>query len=265
MTRPITVVIVDDEPLARDAVREALRADGDVTVVGEFGDGAAAIDGIRTLRPSLLFLDVQMPGIDGFGVLSELLPDELPAVVFVTAFDQYAVRAFDVHAIDYVLKPFDDARLARTMATVRQRLETEHWSVARGQVQALLEQFAPTVQAGTPAGAASRLARRVLVRDADDVMRFIRLDEVAYIEASGNYLNLYTAKAQHQVRLTLRALLPQLDPAVFRRIHRSIVVNVNAIREIQPWFAGDGLVVLLDGRTLRLSRTYREQLVRTLS
>jgi two-component system, LytTR family, response regulator len=135
----ITVVIVDDEPLARAAVREALRADEELSVVGEFGDGAAAVAGIRRLRPSLVFLDVQMPGLDGFGVLSELPADELPAIVFVSAFDHYAVKAFEVHAIDYVLKPFDDERILRATAFARQRLETDRWESARGQLLAMLE------------------------------------------------------------------------------------------------------------------------------
>lgn len=260
----ITAVIVDDEPLARAAVREALRGDEEISVVGEFGDGVAAVAGIRRLRPNLVILDVQMPGLDGFGVLSELSASELPAVVFVSAFDQYAVKAFEVHAIDYVLKPFDDERLMRATAVVRQRLETDRWETARGQLLAMLEELSPTARPAMAPEGARRIARRVLVRDADEVMRFVRLDEVFYLEAAGNYVRLHTAKAQHEVRMTLRALLPQLDPATFRRIHRSTVVNVNAIREIQPWFAGDGLVVLGDGRQLRLSRTYRDQLVQTL-
>jgi two-component system, LytTR family, response regulator len=260
----LTAVIVDDEPLARAAVREALRTETDVSVIAEFGDGATAAAGIRRLRPGMVFLDVQMPGLDGFGMLGELGPDDMPPVVFVSAFDQYAIRAFDVHAIDYVLKPFDDERIRRATAAVRQRLEADRWESARGQLLAMLDDLSPAAKPALASAGPRRIARRVLVRDADDVMRFVRLDDVAFLEAAGNYVRLHTAKAQHEVRLTLRALLPQLDPSVFRRIHRSTVVNVNAIKEIQPWFAGDGLVVLLDGRQLRLSRTYREQLIQPL-
>lgn len=262
----LRALIIDDEPLARSAIREALTPEDAVEVVGELGDGAAAVTAIRRHRPDLVFLDVQMPGMDGFGVLSSLPADELPAVVFVTAFDQFAIRAFEVHAVDYLLKPFDDARLRSAVEQARARIAAEQFDVTRQRLGALLEDLAPSVRAGGEGTASGRrAARRVLVRDGDESFRFVRLDEVRWVEAAGNNVRFHTATGVHEIRMTLRSLVPQLDGAVFRRIHRSTVVNVNAVKEIQPWFAGDCLVLLHDGEKLRMSRTYRAEFLQVLS
>jgi two-component system, LytTR family, response regulator len=262
--RMLKAIVVDDEPLGRAAVRAALRQEDGVDLVAEFGDGPAAVEGIRSIQPELVFLDVQMPGLDGFGVLSSLQPEQLPMVIFTTAFDQYAVRAFDVHAVDYVLKPYDDARLQRAVAEARARIEQGRWVETRQTLAGLLEELSPSVAAELPRRAGGGYARRVLVREGEEHFRYVRLDEVLSIGADGNHLVFHTVKGTRSVRMTMRALLPQLDPAVFRRIHRSSIVNLNAVKEIQPWFAGDCVVLLTDGRKLRMSRTFRDQLLQPL-
>ncbi len=260
---PLRTLIVDDEPLARAAIRNSLGPEDGVVVVGESGDGPQAVADIRRLQPDLVLLDIQMPGLDGFGVLGQLVADDLPAVVFITAFDQFALKAFAVHAVDYLLKPLDDERLREAVNLVRGRLEVDRLAESRTRIAALLEDLEPTAAAQAPA--ARRHARRVLVRDANDVYRYLRLDEVVWIGAAGNNVRFHAERESHEVRLTLRDLVPQLDPAVFRRIHRSTIVNLNAIREIQPWFAGDCLVILRNGQQLKMSRTYRHQLIQLLS
>lgn len=257
--RPIRALIVDDEPLARACIRRALRPEDEIEVIGESGDGPDAVSAIRRHRPDLVFLDIQLPGMDGFGVLGELAGEEVPSVVFVTAYDAFALRAFEVHAVDYVLKPFEDARLRRAIEEVRLRQSADDLWLFRTRVAALLDHLVP---AARPAGAMP--ARRVLVKDADDRARFLRLEDVDWIAGAGNNVRFHIGKASYGVRMTLRVLLPQLDPALFRRIHRSTIVNLNAIREIQPWFAGDCMVLLNDGQRLRMSRTYRDQLMRNL-
>ncbi len=258
----LRAVIVDDEPLARACIKRALRPEDEVVVVAESGDGPAAIEAIRQHRPDLVFLDIQLPGGDGFAVLKALPRDEEPAVIFVTAYDSFAVRAFEIHAVDYLLKPFEDARLQAAVATVRERQASGELADLRERTAALLRHLG-----GDPideGGADAPVARRVLVRGADERARLLDLSEVHWIGAAGNNLEFHTASGTFEVRMTLRALVPRLDPATFRRIHRSTVVNLNLIREIQPWFAGDCLVLLKDGQRLRMSRTYRDQVMQNL-
>ncbi|MDX2122137.1 MAG: LytTR family DNA-binding domain-containing protein [Gemmatimonadota bacterium] len=259
----LRALIVDDEPLARACICRALRPENQIEVIGECGDGAEAVSAIRRHRPDLVFLDIQLPGMDGFGVLGELAKEEVPAVVFVTAYDAFALRAFEVHAVDYLLKPFEDVRLRRAIEEVRARQSAGELGLLRSRVAALLEDLAPAARAvAEPAGPVP--VRRVLVKDADDRARFLRLEEVDWIAAAGNNVRFHAGKESYEVRMTLRVLLPQLDREVFRRIHRSTIVNLNAIREIQPWFAGDCLVLLNDGQRLRMSRSYRDQLMQHL-
>ncbi|MGE0440576.1 MAG: LytR/AlgR family response regulator transcription factor [Gemmatimonadales bacterium] len=261
MTR-LRAVIVDDEPLARATIRQTLTPEDQVDVVAEFGDGTQAVAGLRRVRPDLVFLDIQMPGLDGFEVLRQLPADDLPAVVFVTAYDHYAVRAFEVHAVDYLLKPVDGDRLKEAIERVRAGIEGEQASEARSRLAALLGATPGAPPSSGPGGSGS--PSRVLVKEDGDILRFVKLSQVLWIGTAGNNVVFHTASGTHQLRMTLRALLPHLDPALFRRIHRSTVVNLNAIREIQPWFAGDCVVILTDGQKLRLSRTYRDQLIQPL-
>lgn len=252
--RTIRVVIVDDEPLARDAVRLALERAPGVTVVAECGDGEAAVGAIRAHAPDLVFLDVQMPGLDGFGVIERIGADRMPGVVFVTAYDEHALRAFEVHALDYVLKPFDDARFGDVLAHARRRLVEERQGETARALAAVLQEGA-----GTDGGP---WARRIMVEE-DERLRFVPVEAIDYLEADANYVRIHAGGDEHRIRSSLSGLLERLDPRQFIRIHRSTAVNVDRIGEIQPWFGGDYLAILRDGRQLRVSRRYRAGLLRT--
>jgi two-component system, LytTR family, response regulator len=248
---PLRALIVDDEPLARDCVRLSLERSGQAVTVRECGDGATAIALIERERPDLVFLDVQMPGIDGFEVVATVGPERMPPVVMVTAFDEYAVRAFEVHAVDYVLKPFDDRRLAEAVKRVRAR-RLEHATPDPGDgLRRLLE-------------AVGRYARRIMVRE-DERIRFVDLADVQWIEAEGNHVRLHLAGTSHLVRIGLAGLADRLDPAAFVRVHRSAILKIAEIAEIQPWFGGDYVAILRSGHRVKISRTFRERVLRVVS
>lgn len=252
----LRVMIVDDEPLARDSIRLALSGERDVEVVAECGDGETAVRAIQAHEPDLVFLDIQMPGLDGFGVIERVGPARMPLVVFVTAYDAHALRAFEVHALDYVLKPFDDARFADVLGRARERLARERDGEATRALAALLR------DRGEAFTAAGGYARRIMVRH-DDRIRFVPVEAIRYLEAEGNYVRIHAGTERHRIRTTLAALLDQLDPCHFVRIHRSTAVNVEHVREIQPWFGGDYVAVLREGQRLKVSRRYRDGLLRT--
>lgn len=243
------VLLVDDEPLARKRLRTLLEAEPDVDIVGECGDGAQAVETIRALRPDLVFLDVRMPELDGFGVLEALGEDPRPAVIFVTAYDRFALRAFEVNALDYLLKPFDRGRFQKALLRARQRIGRSPAEEVHKQLRALLDD--------TRAG--RKYLDRVVIKSAARVF-FLRVEEIDWIEAAGNYLKLHVGGEDHLLRETMSGLEARLDPAKFLRIHRSTVVNVERIQELQPWFHGDYAVLLRDGTRLTLSRSYRPKL-----
>lgn len=278
----VRVLIVDDEALARQRVRRLLQNETDVEVVGEAESGHDAVAMIRDLQPDLVCLDVQMPGLDGFGVLSEIEGGHVPMVLFITAYDEHAQRAFDVHAVDYVLKPvdadrfraaFDKARKQRANAVAAERLGELLETVrrladggaaeGRGEgVAALLGGGATagaTAAAGAPSnGANGRYASRILVKQ-DGRMFFVKTTEIDWIEADRNYVRLHVGKTAHTIRERISHLEETLDPRLFARIHRSTIVNLNRVREMQQWFSGDYVVILEDGTRLRLSRHYRDR------
>ena len=256
-TAALRVLIVDDEPLARDNVRLALGPD--VTVVGECGDGEAAVAAIEALRPDLVLLDVQMPGLDGFGVIEAVGPERMPAVVFVTAYDAHALRAFEVHALDYLLKPFDDARLHDALARARRSAAEDAGGEdsLEQRLAALVEQMA---RRGGPFG---DCLSRFVVRHGDRAS-LVRASDVEWIEADGNYVVLHARGATHRLRVSLRTLAEQLDPKQFARIHKSTIVNLDRVRELQPWFGGDYVAILHDGRQLRVSRSFAAGVLRPL-
>ncbi len=273
------VLIVDDEPIARRRVRRLLRMEDEVEVVGECAGGQEAVAAIREHNPDLVFLDVQMPDLDGFGVVAALGEEKLPAIVFITAYDEYAVRAFDVHAMDYLLKPFDPDRFRAAFARARQHMEQLSSAEAGRRITSLLEQVLGEAKTGAlvAAGAAggggatavatapaaaparTRYLDRLMVKH-DGRVFFVKVADVDWFEASGNYVRVYVGRASHLIRETMHGIEAQLDPNEFARIHRAVIVNLDRIRELQPWFAGDYIVILRDGRQLKLSRTYREQL-----
>ncbi len=240
----IRVLIVDDEPLARTAIRNMLRRHSDVKIAAECESGAEAIAAIASAAPDLVFLDVQMPEVDGFGVLAAIQRERMPRVIFVTAYDQYAVHAFDVHALDYLLKPFDRERFDAALERARRELTAPDWS---GRVLALLRETR------------GEYLQRLIIRGQGRVF-FLAAAEIDWIEAQGNYVNLHSGGRKHLFREALGSLETKLDPRMFRRIHRSTIANVERIRELRPGFHGDFDVVLRDGTELRLSHRYRANL-----
>ncbi|HYW13547.1 MAG TPA: LytTR family DNA-binding domain-containing protein [Longimicrobium sp.] len=247
---PVRVLIVDDEPPARAKVRRFLAADAEIDVVGEAGSGPEAVDAIQRMRPDLVFLDIQMPGTDGFGVLGALEEGTPPHVVFVTAYDEYALRAFEVHAVDYLLKPFDADRFRTALARAKERVR------ARPPADDLEQRIRRALAEVRPPSA---YLDRVLVRTGDRAV-FLRTDEIDWLEAEENYVRVHAGRESHLVRGTLAGLEERLDPARFVRVHRSHVVNLGSIRELHPWSHGDWMIVLRDGRELMLSRRYRDRL-----
>ena len=250
---PIRVLIVDDEPLARDCVRLALRGAPGVELLDDARDGPEAVRAIRRLRPDVVFLDVQMPGADGFSVIEQIGADQMPAVVFVTAYDRHALRAFDVHALDYVLKPFENPRLLEALERARDRQRSRHDGELARKLAALVSSWSGD-EAPAPPHNEVRHVQRFTVRH-DDSIQFVAVDDVDWIEAEGNYAVLHAGPQTHRVRVTLQAIERQLDPRRFMRIHRSTIVNLSRVREIQPWFGGDYIALLHGGRKLRVSRT----------
>jgi len=250
----IRTLVVDDAPLAREAVRARLALERDVEIVGEARDGPAAVEAIRRLLPDLVVLDVQMPGLDGFEVLERVAGETMPVVLFVTAYDRFAIRAFEVHAIDYLLKPFTAERMRQAVARVRHDLERDQAAAARESTAALLD-----ARAAVPNDAPA-FSHRLTVRDGDAFV-MLRAEEVDWIEAAANYVRVHARGRVFVLRGTMNALERRLDPRQFARIHRSTIVNVDRVREIRPEWHGDYDVVLADGRTLRLGRSYRGALL----
>jgi two-component system, LytTR family, response regulator len=248
----IKTLIVDDEAIARDRVRRFLKAESDVEVVGESRDGREAVGAIKSLAPDLVFLDVQMPEMDGFAALAAVGPASVPAVVFVTAYDRYALRAFEVHALDYLLKPFTQERFRQSLAHARAQITRGRQGGVDARLLALLEDIK-----GGQGG--RKYAERLVVKSAGRVS-FVKAEDVDWIEACGNYVNLHTGGAAHLLRETLSHLEQRLDPDKFLRIHRSRLVNIDRIKELTPLFNGDYTVSLRDGTDLTLSRTYRDRL-----
>jgi two-component system, LytTR family, response regulator len=261
----LRTLIVDDEPLARDGMRMHLAREADVEIVGEAADGVQAVEAIQALRPDLVFLDVQMPEVDGLEVVERVGAARMPAVIFATAYQQHAVRAFELHAVDYLLKPVTEERVRNAMTRARLRLATRGEEELTTRLEALLEDLrAMRARAGDAAAAApapKKYAAWISVAGRTST-QLVRVEDVDWFEAEGNYVRLHVGKVTHLIRSTLRAMGDQLDPATFIRIHRSTIVNVNRIREIQPWFGGDYIALLHDGRQLRVSRSHREQLLR---
>jgi two-component system LytT family response regulator len=249
---PMRVLIVDDEPLARGKLKSLLAREPDVEVVGEAGDGRGALDAIASLNPDLVFLDVQMPELDGFGVLAELPADARPAVVFVTAHDQFALKAFEVHALDYLLKPFDRERLVMALNRARQQLAAPTGQAElQNQLSALLAGMKPPARAAAPDRIAVKTGGRIL---------FVNTAEIDWVEAADNYVKLHLGKVEHLMRETLSSIEQRLSGAGFVRISRSVIVHPRTVRELQPLFHGDQAVILKDGTRLTLSRTHRDAL-----
>jgi len=248
----IRTLIVDDEPPSRELIGTLLRDESDVEVVAECADGQEAVSAIRRLSPDLVFLDVQMPGLDGFGVLSGLEPSQLPLIVFVTAYDRHAVRAFDAHALDYILKPFEYERLRealrRARAQLNQRTTTDHST----RLLALLEELRNKAR-----------WNRIAIPETGRTI-FLKPEEIDWVEAEGNYVRLHIARKSYLLRETMNGMAVRLGPEQFLRVSRSNLLNIDRVKEWQPLFHGDSILILQDGTRLTVSRVYRENLDRLL-
>ena len=242
----IRTLIVDDMPLSRQRTRRYLAGEPDVEIIGECGEGEAALRAIGTLTPDLVLLDVQMPGMNGLELLEKIPAERRPAVVFITAFDEFAVPAFAAHAVDFLLKPFDREQVAKVLGRVREHLSTKAAAAPTAQASAALSEH--------PGPYLDRIAVKSVGRTV-----FVATDAVDWLETAGNYVCLHAGKDTHVVRETMNQIESQLDPRKFVRIHRSTLVRIEAIREIQPLFNGDRAVILRDGTKLTMSRSYRDK------
>jgi two-component system LytT family response regulator len=248
----IRALVVDDEPLARRAIRRFLGKHVGVDVIGECGDGESAVRAIRERKPDLVFLDVQMPEMDGFEVLSAIGANQMPVTIFVTAYDRYALRAFDANAIDYLLKPVGKERFERALTRAKQRIAGEFKYDEVDRIISSLERLA----------AAQTYPARLAIPKHGRVL-FVATKDIDWIEADGNYVRLHVGTREHEFRETLTGLEEKLNPAEFLRIHRSTIVNIQRIKEIQAWFHGHHRVLLENGTELRMSR-YQHEIVRKL-
>ena len=246
--RRIKAMVVDDEPLARERVITLLQGEPDVDLIGECRDGEEAASAIQQLNPDLVFLDVQMPRVNGFEVIDAVGPERMPMVIFVTAYDQHALRAFEVRALDYLLKPFDRDRFQEALGRARRSIEREETGDLGRRLLALVKDLKPTPRVD-----------RLVVKSGGRLF-FLRTDEIDWVEAAGNYVRLHVGSDAHLQRETMNAIEAKLDPQKFFRIHRCRIVNMERIQELQPWFNGEYTVVLKTGARLTLSRGYREKL-----
>jgi len=239
----LRVLVIDDEPPARRKLTLLLRQEPGIEIVGEAANGIDAVAAIEEHRPDAIFIDIQMPGMNGFEVLDAIEGERMPQVVFVTAYDQHAVKAFEVHAADYILKPFDRTRLQSCLA----RLRGEHDSM-QSKIKGLLDQFR-----------SRDYLTRVVVKSRGRVL-FLKIEDVDWIETSANYVELHSGKHSYLLRGTLTNFEERLNPRQFVRVHRTTIVNIERIQELQPWSHGDFIIVLKDGAKLRMSRRYRGNL-----
>ncbi|WP_017463371.1 LytR/AlgR family response regulator transcription factor [Dyella ginsengisoli] len=250
----IGTLVVDDEPLARRAIVRLLRDDPDIELLGECGDGASAVETIRHQSPALVFLDIQMPAMSGIEVAASIGAERMPATVFVTAFEQYAVRAFEANAVDYLVKPFSRERFAATLRRVKTRLSAGESRDASTQILQTLQALRQRDEH------IQRLPIRI-----DEHIGFIDVDDIVWIKASGNTVQIHLADRVHEMRETMSALAARLDPRHFARVHRSAIINVRRIQAIHPWFNGYHVVTMDTGQKLRMSRYQHETFLRLVS
>ena len=254
----IRTIIVDDEPTARRGVRLLLERDGGVEIVGEASGGVEAADLIRREKPDLAFLDVQMPGGDGFAALAQVDAPVAPVVVFVTAYDEHALRAFEVNAVDYLLKPYDDARFAAALQRGKDEVRRRGADTVNSRLTQLLAYLQQGGDRAVPAKE-DNSGDRILIKSSGEIF-FLKAEEIDWIEAEGDYMKFHVAGRSHLMRETMARLEARLDPKRFIRIHRSTIVNIDRLRKLSPSFAGEYAVVLQDGTKLKLSRGYHERI-----
>jgi two-component system LytT family response regulator len=245
----IRTLIVDDEPLAREGIRMLIEDDAEIVVIGECANGQQAISAITEKMPDLVFLDIQMPEVSGFEVLEAIGPHSLPCVIFVTAYDKYALRAFEVHALDYLLKPFTSERFQSALERAKAQIKSRSGEQLNQRLVRLLEDIHKD----------KTYLERLVVKSAGRIF-FLNVEEIDWIEAAENYVRLHTGRESHLIHGTMNKLASRLDPAQFLRIHRSTIINVRRIKELQPMFHGEYVVTLRDGTQLNSGRSYRQKL-----
>lgn len=245
----IRTVIADDMPLARSRMKRFLKTDPEIEIIRECSRGGEAIEAINNLKPDLVFLDVEMPETSGFEVLQAIKSDPMPVVIFVTAYDQFTLRAFDCHALDYLLKPFDEARLRRSLERAKRELKRTKQTDLNEQLQSALQN----------SSSEPKFLKRIAVKSGERTV-FLPTEDIDWVATAGNYLELHVGKQRHLIRERMCELEAKLDPAKFVRIHRLSLINIERVRELQPLFNGDYVVILRNGVRLTLSRTYREKL-----
>lgn len=245
----LTALVIDDEPIARHAVVRLLREDPDIEVAGECGDGVSAVAAIRELSPDLVFLDIQMPAITGLDVVATIGAARMPATVFVTAYEQFAVRAFEANAVDYLVKPFSRDRFAETLRRTKQRLASARGT--DGDTTARIMKALASLQQR------DAYLERLPVRE-DERVVLVDVDDIVWIKASGNTVRLHLADRVHELRDTMSALAARLDPRRFARVHRSAIINIRRVKDIHPWFNGYHVVTMDTGQQLRMSRYQHE-------
>jgi two-component system LytT family response regulator len=259
--KKIRALIVDDEPLARRTIRELLRDDPDVNVVGECNSGREAVESIHRQPPDLLFLDIQMPGMNGFDVLSRIELERIPAIIFVTAYDAYALKAFDVHALDYLLKPFTDERFKEALARAKSHVELRE---VRGLAQSLRAFLGERADAEPEPASREGFITRFAVKLGGRVI-FVKPADVDWIEADNYYIKLHVGDKNYLLRLSMKELEERLDPKSFWRIHRSAIINLERVKELRQHPNGEYAAILKDGTELKLSRGRRERLQELLT
>jgi two-component system, LytTR family, response regulator len=252
--RAVRAMIVDDEPLGREIVNAMLQAEHQIEVIAECENGQQAITAINSLRPDLLFLDVQMPGIDGFGVVKEINKEKLPYIIFVTAYDQYAVKAFEINALDYLLKPIDPDRFANSIERALKMIREKQESAISRRILSLLN---------NQRDQQPEYLERIAIKKEGKIL-FVRVNEIEWIVAEGNYVSLHLTKKSHMLRTPISVLETKLNPNRFQRINRSTIVNIDFIKELVPMMRGEHQVIMQDGTDLKLSVKFRDNLTRYL-
>jgi two-component system LytT family response regulator len=263
----IDTLIVDDEALARRGLKLRLDRYEDINVVGQCSNGREALSAIPELNPDLVFLDIQMPGMDGFDVVRQLQGDDMPMVVFATAFDQYAIKAFDVHAVDYILKPLDDDHLSRALQRVRDQLTQRNDASDKQRLLEVISDItgkAPSemeklLEDGV--SPAKQYPEKIAIKDAGEIT-LVPLTDIEWVDAAGDYMCIHAAGQIHIMRTTMKQLESQLDPALFQRVHRSTLVNLNRVDKICSHINGEYNLVLKGGTRLKMSRSYKDKIQR---
>jgi len=261
----LNTLIVDDEALARRGLKHRLQAASDVHVIGEARNGREALELIRKHAPDLVFLDIQMPGMDGFDVIRALAPDELPAIVFVTAFDQFAIKAFEANAVDYLLKPIEDDRLRKALDRVRKRQNDKRASKDRKSLLSLVSELAGETIHSVEELGVKKLGKivkepsRLAIKDAGKTT-WVDQADIEWIDAAGDYMCVHVKGETYIMRKTMKQLEAELDSAILQRVHRSTIVNINRVKQMQSHINGEYFLTLQSGHTIKLSRTYKEKL-----